>query len=275
MNKTNSDGLQLVHQDAIPAVIMTGYQDRNLSNVFHHRAYMPSELNDYQPIVPLLDTLHMAGAQDTVSLVLNGDGGYVSTASHLAAAITRSQAVVVGEAFGRTSSAHTLMLLCCDVILPVQSTLVMAHNMNMGSAGSGMEPIQHVSAALHWCHSIFEEYQLPFLSVDEMEAIFKNNATLWFSDEDEINDRIFTTMWFRAATGALKPEAFSMFIELVNSGVYSNCQLVNISTLVELFDHLEQEGQVDAINTNNWTVMEHYALFGEHNNPVDYLCSLE
>ncbi|AZV01889.1 hypothetical protein [Aeromonas phage Akh-2] len=275
MNKTNSDGLQLVHADAIPAVIMTGYQDRSLSNVFHHRAYMPSELNDYQPIVPLLDTLHMAGSQDTVTLILNGDGGYVSTAAHLAAAITRSQAVVVGEAFGRVSSAHTLSLLCCDVILPVQSTLVMAHNMNMGSAGSGMEPIQHVSAALNWCHTIFEEYQLPFLSIEEMESVFKNNATLWFYDEEDVNNRIFTTMWMRAATGGLKPEAFNMFIDLVSSGVYSNCKLVNISTLVELFDQLEHMEPLEVGNTNNLTIMEHYGLFGEHNNPVDYLCSLD
>lgn len=274
MVKSNEEA-QLVHPETIPAVIMSGLQDRTLSNVFHHRAYLPSVLNDYQPLVPLLDTLYQAQPQDTISLVLNGDGGFVSTAAHMATAITRSAAVVIGEAFGRTSSAHTLSLLCCDVILPVQSTLVMVHNMSMGSVGSGSEPIQHVSASLDWCHSIFEEYQVPFLSTEEMESIFQHNATLWFSDEAEVNDRIFTTMWFRAAVGAMKPEAFTRFIELVNAGVYSGCSLTNISTLVTLFDHIETIDPEGMDNSQEWAIMEHAGLFGEHNNPVDYICSFE
>lgn len=275
VNVKNNEEVQLVHPETLPSVVMSGFQDRTLSNVFHHRAYLPSVLNDYQPLAPLLDTLYQAQPQDTISLVLNGDGGFVSTAAHLATAITRSAAVVVGEAFGRTSSAHTLSLLCCDVILPVQSTLVMVHNMSMGSVGSGNEPIQHVSASLNWCHSIFEEYQLPFLSMDELDSVFQHNSTLWFPEEAEVNDRIFTTMWFRAAVGAMKPEAFKRFIELVHDGVYANCSLTNISTLVTLFDHLEAMDPSSLESSPEWDLMEQVGLFGGHNNPIDYICSFE
>lgn len=274
MKKLNNDQQQygLVSPETIPSVIITASQDPQRVGVTNYRAYMPSALEDYQPLVPLLDTLYAAGSQDTVSIVLNGDGGYVTTASHLSSAIARSQAAVITEAYGRASSAHTLTMLCGDVILPVRNTIIMSHNMSMGSVGSGEEPIKHVQASLDWCYALFEEYQLPFLSKEEISQIFSTNATIWLPDEQDINNRIFTTMWARAVIGALKEEAYGVWIQFVQAGAYENCELVHIDTVKEMVLSVDME---DEEAEHIYAVMAKHGLFGEYDNPLDYLQSLE
>lgn len=258
--------------ETVPSVLVHASADPQRVGVTNYRAYMPSSLEDYQPLVPLLDTLYVAGENDTVSIVLNGDGGYVTTAAHLSSAIARSQAVVVTEAYGRASSAHTLTMLCGDVILPVRNTIVMSHNMSMGSMGSGDEPIKHVQASLDWCYALFEEYQIPFLSKEEMSNIFERNATIWLPDEQDINNRIFTTMWSRAVIGALKDEAYRVFFQFVHAGAYEGCDLVHLDTVKDMVLSTEMD---DAEAEAVYSAMAANGLFGEHDNPLDYLQSLE
>lgn len=268
----NDQPYTLVSPETIPSVLIHASPDPQRVGVTNYRAYMPSALEDYQPLVPLLDTLYVAGPQDTISIVLNGDGGYVTTASHLSSAIARSQAVVITEAYGRASSAHTLTMLCGDVILPVRNTIVMSHNMSMGSMGSGDEPIKHVQASLDWCYALFEEYQIPFLSKEEMANIFERDATIWLPDEQDINNRIFTTMWSRAVIGALKDEAYGIFIQFVHSGAYEGCELVHIDTVKEMVLSVDLD---DEEARHIYEVMSAHGLFGAYDNPLDYLQSLE
>lgn len=271
-NTTQEQQALIMHPETIPSVLISSMMDPGKVNVAHHRAYMPSALEDYQPLVPVLDTLYNANPEDTITLILNGDGGYVTTSAHMSTAIARSQAVVIAEAYGRTSSAHTLTMLSADIVLPVRNTLVMVHNMSMSSGGSGEEPIKHVQASLDWCYSLFEEHQLPFLSLEELESIFNHNSTLWLSKEEDINNRIFTTMWYRAAMGVLKPEAFNMFIELVQAGTYSDCSLVNINTLIHGLEDLDPNYEADC--SSLWAAMERAGLLGEFNTPIDFVLSL-
>ena len=256
-------------RDTNEAVIITTTQDPSRIGVEHHRAYLPSTLEDYQPCIPLFDVLHAAGPEDTVTMIINGDGGWVTTASHLATAVSRSQATVVTEVYGRASSAHTLTMLCGDIILPVRNAIVMSHNMSMGSFGSGEEPIKHVEASLKWAYSLFEEYHLPFLSMSELESIFEYNNTIWLSDEEDINNRIFTTMWLRAAIGNLKDNALDIFLAFFKAGAYEGCQLVHLDTLVEFICQTEEVGVAPI-----WKDMEHAGLFGDTRNPMDYIDSL-
>ena len=59
MKKLNNDQQQyaMVSPETIPSVIITASQDPQRVGVTNYRAYMPSALEDYQPLVPLLDTL--------------------------------------------------------------------------------------------------------------------------------------------------------------------------------------------------------------------------
>lgn len=260
-----------MHPETVPSVLISSKSDPDKVNVIHYRAYLPSALEDYQPLVPLLDVLHHALPGDTVTLVLNGDGGHVTTAAHLSTAIHRSQAVVLTEACGRISSAHTLATLSGDVVLPVCNTIAMVHNMSMGTGGSGREPIDHVKASLDWCSSLFEEHQIPFLSMEELHSIFEYNTTIWMPHEADINDRIYTTMWYRASIGVMKPEAFNMFIDLVQQGIYEGCKLVNINTMIGLLEGLCEEHEVACAPI--WSIMAAIGMFGEHNNPMDFILS--
>lgn len=85
--KMNKNAFEVMHPETIPTVLMSCDPDAVKVNNFHHRAFMPSALEDYQPLVPLFDTMYRCNHGDTVSLVLNGDGGYVTTAAHISTAI--------------------------------------------------------------------------------------------------------------------------------------------------------------------------------------------
>lgn len=272
MRKNTDEHLPFVyHPDTVPTVLLNSVEDSVHRGTMHYRAYMPSTLEDYQPIVPVLDALNYAGAGDTISIILNGDGGYVTTAAHLSTAFARSEAVVITEAYGRVSSAHTLTMLCGDVILPVRNTIVMSHNMSMGTGGSGDEPIKHVQASLDWCYSLFEEHQLPFLSLEEIQSIFDHNNTIWLPVEQDVNNRIFTTMWYRAVMGSLKPGAFKMFIELVQAGTYESCELTNINTLLAGLETIDE--QYSKMVSDIWDVMRSAGLF-KGDSPTDYVLSI-
>ena len=268
----NQEEMSVFTPDTIPTVLMSSMADSGAVGILHHRAYLPSALDDYQPLVPLLDTLYQAGSGDTISLILNGDGGMVSTASHISTGIERSEAVIVTEAYGRISSAHSLVYLCGDVIIPVRNTIAMYHNMAMGTGGSGTDPIHHVAASLQWCHTLFEQYLLPFLTTKEIDSIIENNATIWLPEEQNINDRVFTTMWYRASMGILKPAASVMFADFLKQGVYTGYQLVNLDTILEGLGELTHEEEETLVDT--WNFWHKQGLYGDHNNPLDYLNSL-
>lgn len=258
--------------DTIPSVLISSMEDPIKKNTSHHRAYLPSVLDDYQPLVPLLDILYQSGREDTVSLVLNGDGGMLSTASHISTSIERSEAVVITEAFGRISSAHSLVYLCGDVIIPVRNTIAMYHNMSMGSYGSGKEPVSHVESSLVWCHSIFDQFLMPFLTLEEVDNIIEHNRTIWMPSEEDINNRVFTTMWYRAVMGLLKPEAVTIFASMVQSGLYQDCCITNHDTVLEGLMSLTPEDEESLVGT--WEYWENQGLLGDCNNPIDYIESL-
>lgn len=172
------------------------YQTTHQSNEYHY--YFDQELGEPCLYRDLSQTLVQAHDGDVINLMINGPGGYVSTATQLVNLIANSRATVVGHLLGPSASAYTSIFLACHAWVVHPHATLMAHTFTGGFYEKGTEIGRSLNSFEEFMDDFMADIYYPFYTEEELEDIIKNNRNLYLNSK-EINRRLETVVEYRKA----------------------------------------------------------------------------
>ncbi|AFQ22199.1 ATP-dependent protease [Pectobacterium phage My1] len=160
---------------AVPSNVYTYYLDEPIGEQSHYRA--------------LSELLMNAGEADTIRLMINSPGGYVSTAVQLSNLIQASKAHVEGHLIGPSASAACTLFLSCHSWVVYPSVTLMAHTFRGGFYGKGEEAKDSFMSTNELMEEMMLDLYYPFFSIDEIDDMLKNNRDI-FLNAKQITERL-------------------------------------------------------------------------------------
>lgn len=127
--------------------------------------------------------LRTASEQDMIRLIVNSDGGHMSTAVAFRNAISEANCPVVAIIEGACHSSAAMISLSCDDIEVKPYASNLNHNVSYGSAGTGSDIKAHVEFTSRQTEKFIREVYEFYLSPDEIEDILQGRQ-LWLDDEE-------------------------------------------------------------------------------------------
>jgi len=156
----------------------------------YYQCYLDSEVTDPKDYREVFDLLKKTSEKDTISLIINTDGGDLFTAVQIYNYILNCKATVIAEIY-RAYSAGALIAMACDDIDIKRYATMMFH----GSAWSNIDGKvvavkDHTQFINNLDDDMIENSYDNFLAQNEIDKL-KAGIDLWFN-EDEINERLKT-----------------------------------------------------------------------------------
>lgn len=130
--------------------------------------------------------LRTAGEQDLIRLIVNSDGGHMSSAVAFRNAISEANCPVIAIIEGACHSSAAMISLSCDDIEVKPFSSNLNHNVSYGSAGSGSDIKAHVEFTSRQTEKFIREVYKNYLTPAEIEDILQGRQ-LWLDDEEMRN----------------------------------------------------------------------------------------
>lgn len=137
---------------------------------------------------PLLQALFNATEGDTVELIIDTGGGYLSGALSIIQAIQGTEANVVGVLLGDASSAGSLILLACPSIIVMPYGTLMIHQGSHGAWGKVEEVQSRIDFSRTQMSILFDDIYGGFCTEEELVKI-KAGMDLYLTSQ-EVVDRL-------------------------------------------------------------------------------------
>lgn len=154
----------------------------------HHNIYLYGEIGPQEDHIDKIETIRTAPADDVIRLIINTNGGYVTTMISYMQAIRESKATVICHAEGQVASAGTFIWLSGDEHSIADHTQFMFHNMQYGSGGDAANVAKHVKFNTLWSEGLMKDVYSGFLTEDEMSTI--SNAGEVYLSGKEVSERM-------------------------------------------------------------------------------------
>lgn len=134
-----------------------------------------------------IQLIRTAGPDDTIRLIINSPGGYVSLAMSYVSAINESAARVITHAEGSVASAGTLLWLSGAQKTVSPLTEFMFHNYQGGAFGDGANMFSQITFGKAYFDKLLRRFYTGVLTEDEITRII-GGGQVWL-DEEEIVKR--------------------------------------------------------------------------------------
>ena len=131
--------------------------------------------------------LRTANEHDLVRIIVNSDGGHMSSAVAFRNAISECGCPVFAIIEGACHSSAAMISLSCDDIEVKPFSSNLNHNVSYGSAGSGSDIKAHVEFTSRQTEKFICEVYKHYLSESEIEDILQGRQ-LWL-DDDQMRNR--------------------------------------------------------------------------------------
>lgn len=162
------------------------FQQKLVSRQLHY--YLSGPLEEPSNYTEMIHQIRMATSNDTVHLHLNTPGGFISTGVQIISAMRSSQGHIVTHLEGEACSLGALLFLASDEMVVYDDSILMFHNYSAGAIGKGHELTASVDASNRWYTKLITTICSPFLTDDELNAIFAG-ADFWMLS-DEVEQRL-------------------------------------------------------------------------------------
>lgn len=118
-----------------------------------------------------------ATERDTIRIILNTPGGYVSTAIQICSHLVKTKAATVAEVYEACSAGATIALHC-DKIEIMPFGYMMIHSMSGGFSGKAADMKAHTDFIDKWNDDVMKTCYQGFLTDVEIKNIISGNE-LW------------------------------------------------------------------------------------------------
>lgn len=144
----------------------------------------------------LSEVLLNATEMDTINLMINSPGGYVSTAAQISNLIQTCKGTVIGHLVGPSASAACTLFLSCHAWIVYPFATLMGHTFRGGFYGKGEEAKDAFNSTSKFVEDMMVELYYPFFTEEEIDDMIKNNRDI-FLDHKQISDRLLILEKFR------------------------------------------------------------------------------
>lgn len=134
-----------------------------------------------------IQLIRTAGPDDTIRLIINSPGGYVSLAMSYVSAINESAARIITHAEGSVASAGTLLWLSGTQKTVSPLTEFMFHNYQGGAYGDGANMFSQITFGKAYFDKLLRRFYTGVLTEEEITRII-GGGQVWL-DEEEIVKR--------------------------------------------------------------------------------------
>lgn len=149
--------------------------------------YLDSDIESQDKYRKAFNTLNSCTEKDTVRVILNTNGGHISTMIQLVEALTNTKAKTIAEVY-RAYSAGVAIMLSCDEIDFKPFSSVMVHTTSSGTIGKAVDMKSYTDFLNQQTREISFRLYNGFLTSEEIENVLKG-AELWFN-QAECQERI-------------------------------------------------------------------------------------
>ena len=150
---------------------------------YNHTVYLLNEITDIQHYLTFLTLLENATENDTITIILNNCGGYISTGTHLIDSIRNSNALVNIKVVANCYSMASMLAITGDNLEINDTSYLMFHDYSGGQYGKGNEMSLQNTASQSQMKLFFKKYLTPFLTNEECTTILQGKD-LYIHAED-------------------------------------------------------------------------------------------
>lgn len=155
------------------------------ASIGHVHTYFLEEGIDEPAKYRDLSTLLMTAPEtDTIRLMINGPGGYLTTAIQLCNLIQTSSALVEAHIMGDACSAQGMIALACHAWYTYPTSRVMLHTYRGGLYGKNTELRDSLESDTLLIHEFLTGLATHFLTEDEMKEMLEYGKDIWVQGED-------------------------------------------------------------------------------------------
>ena len=166
--------------------------DKTLVQEYIHKEYiinLDATIEDSPNYRTAFQVFRNATVDDTIRIILNTPGGYVSAGIQIANAMLETRATVIAEIY-EACSCGALIALHADVVLVKHFGLMMIHTLSSGGSGKQSELKASTDFFDKWNENMIKTVFAGFLTMAEMKLVIAG-ADMWL-DKHEIEKRLKT-----------------------------------------------------------------------------------
>lgn len=171
--------------DQVPASNHMITQPATIGNI--HTYFLDENIGEASQYRDLSLLLMTAPEQDTVRLMINGPGGYLTTAVQLCNLIQSCDALVEAHILGDALSAQGMIALACDSWYTYPTSRVMLHTYRGGVYGKAPEIRQSVEADTIQINTFLRDLATHFCTEQELYDMIEHGKDIWLQGEDLTN----------------------------------------------------------------------------------------
>lgn len=146
------------------------YRETSVSQ--HFVSYdLYGELKEVEYYLDLIHTLHSMEKDDSITLFIDGCGGYIDTMKQLINAIEFCKGSVNGVLTGDAASAHSFLVLAMPNLQVSQRASMMIHSASFGTSGKEHEVTAYVKSTDDFIKNLKKEFYSGFLSEQELRDL--------------------------------------------------------------------------------------------------------
>lgn len=151
---------------------------------------MTEEFKDINYYLPLKSVLDSTGSGDVVTILLNSNGGDLTTALTVSQWIKEANATVVAQLGPENSSAATMIPLFCDFVEVGRWSSFMIHSVCYQTGRDTQKRISDfVNFSDKYLKDVFTDVYNGFLTKEEIDNIIDNSKEMWMGPK-EIYERM-------------------------------------------------------------------------------------
>lgn len=145
--------------------------------------YLTDEIHDSPEYHDFVEIAMVLESSDSIILMVDNGGGYVSGAQMLITAINNTEASTTAVITNIAASAATIISLACDDIVMMEHSYFMVHAVSFGSVGKLHEIAAHTEFAIERSKVFIQSVYEHFLTPEEIEAVIAGKD-MYFSAEE-------------------------------------------------------------------------------------------
>lgn len=129
------------------------------------------ELKEVEYYLDLIHTLHSMEKDDSITLYIDGVGGYIDSMKQLINAVDFCRGTVNGILTGDAASAHSFLVLAMPNLQISQRATMMIHSASFGTVGKEHEVTAYVKSTDAFIKNLKKEFYSGFLSEQELRDL--------------------------------------------------------------------------------------------------------
>lgn len=153
-----------------------------------YKVYIRDDIDSADHFADLIELLHTAGEEDVFNLYFSTNGGMLDATQELLAAMSVTQALIVGHLTNKAISAGSIIFLNCHEWQVYASSHMMIHQMSYSTGGGNQNVKGQVDFYSRMNENLVRDNYTGFLTEEEIQSVLHGKDV--YLDAVEVAQRL-------------------------------------------------------------------------------------